>query len=206
MFSDGGSIPPASTIKQFQQGSRCLIKTREPFVLASLKGFSVSLCVFLYLDNSCLLGASHGGMFKILPKVPPHMPPLTEIKLRAIKPGEKVQRYYDTLGMYLEVTPSGGKYWRLKYRIDGKEKRAALGVWTEVSLKQARDKRDDLRKLIASGNAPSSAPAHNPVRQSEGTQKKFKDVAEAWRMNMGNVWADSHAFTVQRRLELDACP
>ncbi|MDY0258467.1 MAG: tyrosine-type recombinase/integrase [Desulfovibrio sp.] len=134
------------------------------------------------------------------------MPPLTEIKLRAIKPGEKVQRYYDTLGMYLEVTPSGGKYWRLKYRIDGKEKRAALGVWPEVSLKQARDKRDDLRKLIASGNAPSSAPAHNPGCQTEGTQKKFKDVAEAWRMNMGNVWADSHAITVQRRLELDAYP
>lgn len=43
------------------------------------------------------------------------MPPLTEIKLRAIKPGEKVQRHYATLGMYLEDTPSGGKYWRLKY-------------------------------------------------------------------------------------------
>lgn len=128
MFSDGGSIPPASTIKQFQQGSRCLIKAREPFVLARLKGFSVSLCVTLYLDSSCLLGASHGG-------IPPQMPPLTEIKLRAIKPGEKVQRYYDTLGMYLEVTPSGGKYWRLKYRIDGKEKRAALGCVARSELK-----------------------------------------------------------------------
>ena len=61
------------------------------------------------------------------------MPPLTEIKLRSIKPGEKVQRYYDTLGMYLEVTPIGGKYWRLKYRIDGKEKRAALGVWASTT-------------------------------------------------------------------------
>ncbi|SCM70140.1 hypothetical protein KL86DES1_10211 [uncultured Desulfovibrio sp.] len=54
MFSDGGSIPPASTIKQFQQGSRCLTKAREPFVLVSLKAFSVSLCVTLYLDSSYL--------------------------------------------------------------------------------------------------------------------------------------------------------
>lgn len=134
------------------------------------------------------------------------MPPLTEIKLRSIKPGEKIQRYYDTLGMYLEVTPIGGKYWRLKYRIDGKEKRAALGVWPDVSLKQAREKRDELRKQISAGISPSGRMTQGDGRPGKDDHKNFKDVAESWRMNMGNVWADSHAETVKGRLELDAYP
>ena len=110
------------------------------------------------------------------------MPPLTEIKLRSIKPGEKIQRYYDTLGMYLEVTPIGGKYWRLKYRIDGKEKRAALGVWPDVSLKQAREKRDELRKQISAGISPSGRMIQGDGRPGKDDHKNFKDVAESWRM------------------------
>lgn len=82
---------------------------------------------------------------------------LTDARIRKIKPEEKTKRYADEKGMYLEVTPSGGMYWRLKYRVNGKENRYSMGVYGEVSLAEARVKRDDARKLIAQGIDPNQA-------------------------------------------------
>lgn len=82
---------------------------------------------------------------------------LTDARIRKIKPEEKTKRYADEKGMYLEVTPSGGMYWRLKYRINGKENRYSMGIYGEVSLAEARAKRDDARKLIAQGIDPNQA-------------------------------------------------
>jgi Arm DNA-binding domain len=78
------------------------------------------------------------------------------------KPGEKPIRLFDGGGLYLEVSPTGGKWWRLKYRFDGKEKRLSLGVYPDVSLKDARDRRDASRKLLADGIDPSELPGHRP--------------------------------------------
>lgn len=89
--------------------------------------------------------------------------PLTEIAVRKATPGAKTTRLFDGGGLYLEVAPSGGKWWRLKYRFAEKEKRLSLGVYPEVSLKQARLKRDDARRLLASGIDPSEH------RQQSGT-------------------------------------
>jgi integrase len=75
--------------------------------------------------------------------------------------------------MYLEVHPNGGRYWRLKYRIDGREKRLALGVYPEVSLADARRLRDDARKVIAAGNDPSE------LRQAEKADRVAKAEAKA---------------------------
>ena len=75
--------------------------------------------------------------------------PLTDIKIKQAKPKEKPYKISDERGLYLEVAPSGGKWWRLKYRIEGKEKRFSLGVYPDVSLALARERRDDARKLIA---------------------------------------------------------
>ena len=77
--------------------------------------------------------------------------PLTDTAIRKLKPAEKPVRSYDSGGLYLEVAPSGGKWWRLKYRIGGKEKRLSLGVYPDVGLKDAREKRDAARKLLADG-------------------------------------------------------
>ena len=66
--------------------------------------------------------------------------PLTDTAIRNAKPGEKPVRLFDGGGLYLEVSPAGGKWWRLKYRFDGKEKRLSLGVYPDVSLKDARDR------------------------------------------------------------------
>ena len=82
--------------------------------------------------------------------------PLTDIKIKNIKPESKTKKYFDGNGMYLEVTPKGGKYWRLKYRYAGKEKRLALGIYPDVSLKDAREKRDEARKLLDKDLDPSA--------------------------------------------------
>ncbi len=81
--------------------------------------------------------------------------PLTDTAVRNAKPGAKAIRLFDARGLYLEVSPTGGKWWRLNYRFDGKEKRLSLGVYPDVSLKNARERRDEARKLLANGIDPS---------------------------------------------------
>ena len=77
---------------------------------------------------------------------------LTDAKLRTLNtPG----KHFDGLGLYLELTPAGGRYWRLKYRHGGKEKRLALGVYPEVSLREARDRADTARKNLQAGDDPA---------------------------------------------------
>lgn len=82
---------------------------------------------------------------------------LKDIQCRNAKPKEKAYKLADGAGMYLEVSPSGSKYWRLKYRILNKEKRLALGVYPTVTLQEAREKRDEAKKLIAQGIDPVEA-------------------------------------------------
>jgi len=81
--------------------------------------------------------------------------PLTNTAIRNVKPSDKTCKLYDERGLYLEVSPKGGKWWRLKYRFSGKEKRLSLGVYPDVSLKIARDRQDEARKLLADGIDPS---------------------------------------------------
>ena len=75
---------------------------------------------------------------------------LTDTAIRNAKPSAKPVKMFDGGGLYIEVAPSGGKWWRLKYRFGGKEKRVSLGVYPDVGLKDARDRRDEARKLLAS--------------------------------------------------------
>jgi hypothetical protein len=130
------------------------------------------------------------------------MPPLTEVKLRTIRPSGKIERFHDEKGLYLEISKAGGKYWRWKYRFEGKEKRLSLGSWPDVGLKKARDSRDEFRRILKNGNDP--APVKKSQEVTEGIS--FRSVAETWRNNMENVWAESHAVTVKGRLELDVYP
>lgn len=81
--------------------------------------------------------------------------PLTDTAIRKTKPAAKPQRLFDGGGLYLEIAPAGGKWWRLKYRHGGKEKRLSLGTYPDTSLADARSKRDDARKLLAAGIDPS---------------------------------------------------
>lgn len=83
--------------------------------------------------------------------------PLTDTAAKNAKPRAKGYKLSDERGLCLEVTPSGGKWWRFCYRFDDKEKMLSLGTYPYVSLKKARERRDDARKLVADGINPSEA-------------------------------------------------
>jgi integrase len=80
--------------------------------------------------------------------------PLTDTSIKAFKPKSKSYREFDSGGLYLEIAPSGGKWWRLKYRFQGKEKRISLGVYPAIGLKDARTRRDEAKELLAKGIDP----------------------------------------------------
>src|ERR1044072_442400 len=81
---------------------------------------------------------------------------LTEAGIRAVKPTEKAFKLFDSGGLYLLVNPNGSRWWRLKYRGAGREKLLSLGVYPDVPLKRAREKRDEARRLVADGIDPSA--------------------------------------------------
>ena len=83
-------------------------------------------------------------------------PMLTDTACKKAKPMGARMRLYDTGGMYLEIAPAGGKWWRLKYRIAKKEKLLSLGTYPEITLAEAREKRDEARKLLRDGIDPSA--------------------------------------------------
>lgn len=82
---------------------------------------------------------------------------LSGVSLQSLKSREKTYRLFDGGGLYLEVSPSGGKWWRLKYRYQGKDKRLALGAYPAVTLADARDKAEAARALLAHGGDPADA-------------------------------------------------
>jgi integrase len=107
--------------------------------------------------------------------------PLTDVATRQAKPREKSYRLADSLGMYLEVMPNGSKYWRLKYRFDGKEKRMALGVYPTVSLLAARKARDAAKDKLRAGVDPTAEKKRvAEERQAEAQREQPKTVADAF--------------------------
>jgi integrase len=132
--------------------------------------------------------------------------PLNDVTCKQAKPKEKAYRLADSKGLYLEVAPSGGKWWRLKYRINGKEKRISLGVYPEVGLKDARDKCDAARKQVADGIDPSVQRKAVKLAGSEKSANSFEVVAREWFGKFSKAWAASHADKIIRRLERDVFP
>lgn len=132
--------------------------------------------------------------------------PLTDKTIRSAKANTKPRRMFDGHGLYLEITPSGGKYWRLKYRFAGKEKRLALGVYPQISLKKARDRRDEARKLLADGIDPSQHRKSQKAATAALHRNSFELVAREWHAKQAPSWSDKHADTVIRRLETKIFP
>jgi len=132
--------------------------------------------------------------------------PLTDIALKATKPTEKVQRLFDGGGLYLEISPTGGRWWRFKYRFDGKEKRLSLGVYPDVSLRNARERRDEMRRLVANGVDPSVNRKVQKAAKAERSANSFEFVAREWYSKHSPSWADTHSSKIIRRLEQDVFP
>lgn len=132
------------------------------------------------------------------------MPHLTEATLRAIKPSGKIERFYDSLGLYLELSKAGGKLWRWKYRFEGKEKRLSFGRWPDVSLKEAREKRDEARKKVREGMDPGAATRKKAPACPDA--RTFESVAREWVADRLPLWSQRHAETVVDRLVANVYP
>lgn len=132
--------------------------------------------------------------------------PLTDTAIRNAKPTEKAQKLFDGGGLYLEVAPSGGKWWRLKYRFGGKEKRISLGVYPDVGLKEARERRDEARKLLANDIDPGENRKVQKAAKVERTANSFEAIAREWFAKHSPGWATSHADKIIQRLEKDVFP
>jgi integrase len=132
--------------------------------------------------------------------------PLTDTTIRNLKPTEKPVRVFDSGGLYLEVAPSGGKWWRLKYRFIGKEKRLSLGVYPDVTLKDARERRDAARKLLADGVDPGQHRKEQKAASTERASNSFEFVSREWFGKYSPGWATSHADKIIRRFERDVFP
>lgn len=130
---------------------------------------------------------------------------LSDTKARNAKPKEKQYKLFDSNGLFLLVAPAGGKWWRFKYRFGGKEKLISFGTYPEVSLAQARDRRDEARKQVAAGVDPSQVRKAKKAAKAQD-ENTFEVVAKEWFEKFKPNWAPSHADKIESRLEKDVFP
>jgi len=124
--------------------------------------------------------------------------------LRRAKPAEKTQKLYDGGGLYLEISRRDGRWWRLKYRIDGKEKRLALGVYPDVPLAPARQRREDARQMLARGIDPSEHRKAVGQANAELGANTFEVTAREW---LGKRdWVPKYSVKVVAWIENDVFP
>lgn len=139
---------------------------------------------------------------------------LTDTAIRNAKPGiaptgkatSKPYKMGDAGGLYLEVSPNGGKWWRFKYRFGGKEKRLSLGVYPEVGLKDARQRRDEARRLVSAGVDPGEQRKADKRAEQIAASNSFESVARAWFDRYMAGRSESHRSRTLARLESDIFP
>ncbi|NYW71529.1 tyrosine-type recombinase/integrase [Escherichia coli] len=124
----------------------------------------------------------------------------------AAKPREKAYKLADGAGLYLEVVPSGSRYWRMKYRFNGKEKRMAFGVYPAVSLAQARALRDDAKKKLAEGIDPSLAKKEEKLVRDVQLNNTFQAVALEWHGTKVSRWSEGYASDIIEAFNKDIFP
>jgi len=132
--------------------------------------------------------------------------PLTDSAIRATKPADKPIKLFDERGLLLLVDPSGGKWWRFRYRFDGKHKSLSMGVYPDVSLAKARERRDEARKLLADGIDPSKNRKAQKAARADRNANSFEVVAREWFAKFKPNWVEAHSDKVIRRLERDVFP
>lgn len=132
---------------------------------------------------------------------------LTDIKAKNAKPLEKEYKLTDGFGMFLRVTLKGSKYWQMAYRFEGKQKLFSIGVYPAVSLSDARQRRDEARRLLAQGidpNAKKQAEVKELKAKRDNT-RSFRTVAKAW-FSTKTKWSDDYGDAVWKRLETYVFP
>jgi len=131
---------------------------------------------------------------------------LTDTKVRNLKPEAKPYRVADAGGLAVEVRPTGTKCWRHRYRVNGRAQMLSLGTYPEVSLAEARQRRDKARKALAEGKDPSEQRRAHKEAAAKASADRFEAVAREWYGDRSPNWAPNHADKVLRRLERDIFP
>ncbi len=131
---------------------------------------------------------------------------LTHRAVEALKPEAKAYKKADEKGLYLQITPKGSKYWRFKYRVNKKEKLLAIGLYPDVSLARAREKRDEARRLLADGIDPGEYKKHVKQSAIENAANSFEVIAREWFVKKQKKWTKDHGQKIMRRFERDIFP
>ena len=132
--------------------------------------------------------------------------PLTDTAIRTAKPTEKPYKLADEKGLFLLVSPNGSKWWRLKFRIDGKEKLLSLGVYPDTSLKKARSDRDTARSMLAEGIDPSQQRKATKAARVELSANSFEIICREWLENKRSNVEEAQYKKALARLEKDVFP
>lgn len=131
---------------------------------------------------------------------------LTDLKVCTAKPRDKAYKLADDKGLYLLINPNGSKYWRFKFRYYGKEKALAIGVYDDVTLAQAREKRDEARKMLANDIDPGIAKQNNKRAKQIAAENSFEAMAREWHAKFTPKWKKDHAQRILIRFEKDVFP
>lgn len=131
---------------------------------------------------------------------------LTEAQIRASKPRETAYKLPDARGLHLLITPAGGRLWRFRYRYAGRENTLGLGPYPEITLQEARDRREDARRMLKHGVDPSAQRKAAKAAAADRAVNSFEVVAREWFAKNRDGWAPTHAERVLRRLERDIFP
>jgi integrase len=132
--------------------------------------------------------------------------PLTIAAINNVSAQKKPQKLFDGGGLFLLVSPAGGKWWRFRYKFAGKEKLLSLGVYPEVSLKEARERRDTARKLLGNGVDPGINRKMMKSANIDTGENSFEAVAREWLAKFSPNWEPGHTNKIARRLERDIYP
>lgn len=138
--------------------------------------------------------------------MPKRIQPLSDIQVKNAKPKDKEYKLVDGFGLHLLVTPSGGKLWRVQYRFDEKQKTLALGAYPAITLADARQRREDAKKLLANGIDPGEFKKSQKQSKHELSANSFELVAREWHIKFSGKWSVNHAATIIDRLEKDVFP
>lgn len=131
---------------------------------------------------------------------------LTALEVSKSKATGKMQRLADGGNMYLLIQPNGAKYWRMDYRLAGKRKTLAIGVYPGMSLSNAREQREQARKLIANGVDPVAAKQAQKASIIENVENSFEVIAREWFARHAPNWKENHSSKIIARLEKDVFP
>ena len=138
--------------------------------------------------------------------MPKRIIPLSDVKVRNARPKEKDYKLADGGGLYLLVSSTGGKLWRFKYAYGGKEKLFALGTYPVVGLSDARQLRDDAKRLLENGIDPSINRKAIKAARNEAAANSFETIAREFHIHRKNEWTQDHAATIMTRMEKDIFP